>query len=185
MAVSTAPLELAPRDLPALDLAALNAMSAPAFIATLGPTFENAPWIAEGAAAGRPFATVDALHQAMLGQVGEAPMARQLAFLRGHPELAGREARAGTMTTESTDEQRGAGLDALNRDELDEIQRLNRAYSERHGFPFIIAVRHHSREQIFEALRRRTERPSDEERQAALEQIGLITRGRLDALLGA
>ena len=112
-------------------------------------------------------------------------MARQLAFLRGHPELAGREARAGTMTTESTDEQRGAGLDALNRDELDEIQRLNRAYSERHGFPFIIAVRHHSREQIFEALRRRTERPSDEERQAALEQIGLITRGRLDALLGA
>ncbi len=169
---------------PTLDLATLNAMSADAFVAVVGPTFENSPWIAEAAAPARPFATVDTLHGTLLAQVREAPASRQLDFLRGHPELAGREAQAGTMTSESTDEQRGAGLDALSRDELAEIQQLNRAYSERHGFPFIIAVRHHTREQIFEALRARTERPTELERQTALDQIGLITRGRIAALLG-
>ena len=169
---------------PALDLATLNAMSAEAFVAAIGPTFENSPWIAEAAASARPFASVDALHRTMLAQIREAPAPRQLGFLRGHPELAGREAQAGTMTTESTEEQHGAGLHALSREQLSEIQRLNRAYSERHGFPFIIAVRHHTRDEIFEALRLRIDRPTELERQAALEQIGLITRGRIAALLG-
>lgn len=167
-----------------VDLDALNAMSREAFLATIGPTFENAPWIAEAAVDVRPFASADALHQAMLAAVTSAPVERQLAFLRGHPELAGREARAGTMTLESTDEQNSAGLDALSRDELMQIRALNQAYRDRHGFPFIIAVRHHTKEQIFEALSRRAGRSSEDERQTALGQIGLITRGRLAALLG-
>ena len=166
------------------DLDTVNAMSREAFISTIGPTFENAPWIAEAAAAARPFDSADALHGAMLAEILRAPVERQLAFLRGHPELAGREARAGMMTAESTDEQSSAGLDALSRDELDEIERLNRVYSQRHGFPFIIAVRHHSKQQIFDALRTRTGRSSEDERLAALEQIALITRGRLATLLG-
>ena len=167
-----------------VDLDALNAMSPEAFLATIGPTFENAPWIAEAAVNARPFESADALHGTMLAAILRAPVERQLAFLRGHPELAGREAQAGTMTSESTEEQSSAGLDALSRDELDEIERLNRAYSRRHGFPFIIAVRHHSKQQIFDALRIRAERSSEDERVAALEQIALITRGRLAALLG-
>jgi len=167
-----------------LDLAALNAMDRDAFSAAVGPTFENASWIAQAAWSRRPFASVDALHAAMLDVVRQAPEERRLAFLRGHPELAGREAQAGTMTAESTGEQSSAGLDALSREELDEMQRLNRAYRERHGFPFIIAVRRHTRQQIFEALRARAAGSTDVERRAALEQIGLITRGRIDALVG-
>lgn len=169
---------------PSVDLDALNAMSREAFLATIGPTFENAPWIAEAAVAVRPYASADDLHRAMLAAVTSAPVERQLAFLRGHPELAGREAQAGTMTDESTDEQNSAGLDALSRDELAQIQALNHAYRDRHGFPFIIAVRHHSKQQIFEALRSRAERSSEDERLTALGQIALITRGRLAALLG-
>ena len=78
----------------------------------------------------------------MLDVVRAAPDERQLAFLCGHPELAGREAQAGTMTTESVGEQK-APASALTSAELIEMQRLNRAYRERHGFPFIIAVRSH------------------------------------------
>jgi len=167
-----------------LDLAALNAMDRDAFVAAVGPTFENASWIAQAAWSRRPFASVDALHAAMLDVVRQAPEERRLAFLRGHPELAGREAQAGTMTAESTGEQSSAGLAPPSREELDEMQRLNRVYRERHGFPFIIAVRRHSRQQIFEALRARTAGSTDVERRAALEQIGLITRGRIDALVG-
>ena len=132
-----------------LDLAALNAMYRDAFVAAIGPTFENAPWVAASAWNRRPFASVGALHAAMLDVVCAAPDQRQLAFLCGHPELAGREARAGTMTSESVGEQKSAGLNALTAAELGEMQRLNRAYRERHGFPFIIAVRANTKQQIF------------------------------------
>lgn len=166
-----------------LDLAALNAMDRDAFVAALGPTFENSPWVAEAAWQQRPFASIDALHAAMLDTVRRAPDERRLDFLRGHPELAGREAQAGTMTRESVGEQNSAGLQSLSRDELQEMQRLNRAYRERHGFPFIIAVRRNTKQQIFDALRTRTGQGTDTESRAALEQIGFITRGRIDALL--
>ena len=78
-----------------LDLAALNAMDRDAFVAAVGPTFENSPWVAQAAWARRPFADTDALHAAMLDVVREAPLERRIAFLRGHPELAGREAALG------------------------------------------------------------------------------------------
>jgi 2-oxo-4-hydroxy-4-carboxy-5-ureidoimidazoline decarboxylase len=168
---------------PPLDLATLNAMERDAFVAALGPTFENAPWVAASAWPGRPFASVAALHNAMLNVVRQAPDDKKLAFLCGHPELAGREAQAGTMTTESVGEQKSAGLNALTSAELQEMQRLNRAYRERHGFPFIIAVRANTKQQIFEAMRARLAQDTEVERNAALEQIGLITRGRIDALV--
>jgi 2-oxo-4-hydroxy-4-carboxy-5-ureidoimidazoline decarboxylase len=168
---------------PPLDLATLNAMDRDAFVAALGPTFENAPWVAASAWPGRPFASVAALHNAMLNVVRQAPDDKKLAFLCGHPELAGREAQAGTMTTESVGEQKSAGLNALTSAELQEMQRLNRAYRERHGFPFIIAVRANTKQQIFEAMRARLAQDTEVERNAALEQIGLITRGRIDALV--
>ncbi|MDQ7956814.1 MAG: 2-oxo-4-hydroxy-4-carboxy-5-ureidoimidazoline decarboxylase [Pseudomonadota bacterium] len=167
----------------ALDLDALNAMAREDFVRVLGPTFENAPWVAAAAWSARPFASVEQLHACMLDVVRHAPLERQTEFLCGHPELAGREAQAGTMTSESTQEQGSAGLDALRADELREMQQLNRRYRERHGFPFIIAVRHHTRPQIFEAMRMRTEADTDAERGAAIEQIGRITRARIGALL--
>jgi 2-oxo-4-hydroxy-4-carboxy-5-ureidoimidazoline decarboxylase len=168
---------------PPLDLATLNAMERDAFVAALGPTFENAPWVAASAWPGRPFASVAALHNAMLNVVRQAPDDKKLAFLCGHPELAGREAQAGSMTTESVGEQKSAGLNALTSAELQEMQRLNRAYRERHGFPFIIAVRANTKQQIFEAMRARVAQDTEAERNAALQQIGLITRGRIDALV--
>ena len=168
---------------PPFDLAALNAMDRDAFVAVLGPAFENAPWVAAGAWPERPFANVAALHDAMLDVVRRAPEEQKLAFLCGHPELAGREAQAGQMTAESTGEQGSAGLHALTGAERDEMQRLNRAYRERHGFPFIIAVRANSKQQIFEAMRARVSQATEIEHSVALEQIGLITRGRIDALV--
>jgi 2-oxo-4-hydroxy-4-carboxy-5-ureidoimidazoline decarboxylase len=168
---------------PPLTLAALNAMDRDAFVGAVGPAFENAPWVAASAWTARPFASVAALHAAMLNVVRQAPDQQQLAFLCGHPELAGREAQAGTMTTESVGEQKSAGLNALTSAELGEMQRLNRVYLERHGFPFIIAVRANTKQQIFDAMRARVAHDTGIERNAALEQIGLITRGRIDALV--
>ena len=167
-----------------LAFAQVATMDGAAFGRAFGDLFEHSPWVAEAAWNARPFADPAALHAAMMGAVRAAPRAQQIAFLNLHPELAGREAQAGTMTGHSTFEQHGAGLNALSRDELLELQRLNAAYRTRHGFPFIVKVLGHTKAGIFEALRTRTERDTPTEIEAALEQVARITRRRLDALLG-
>jgi 2-oxo-4-hydroxy-4-carboxy-5-ureidoimidazoline decarboxylase len=167
------------------DLSAVNAMDRGAFVDAFGSTFEHSPWVAEGAWTARPFATVDALHAAMINVVNRAPRETQIAFLRAHPELAGKEAQAGTMTRESVGEQASAGLDALSRAEVLELRALNARYRERHGFPFIVAVRRHGKAQIFEQLRLRIERDSDVELQEAMNQISVITRLRISSKVAA
>lgn len=163
----------------ALNLDTVNAMDRDSFVAAFGSSFEHSPWVAERAWARRPFASLDELHAAMLGVVEGAPRAAQVDFLRAHPELAGQEAQAGTMTDHSVAEQASAGLDALSRDEFTELRTLNARYREQHGFPFIVAVRRHSKAQILELLRRRVAADTDAELIEALRQIGAITRGRL------
>src|SRR5262245_27198425 len=95
-------------------LDALNRMQAGDFAAAIGDTFERASWVAEGAAARRPFSTVSALHTTMMGVVRGASRERQVEFLRGHPDLAGKAARAGAMTDDSKREQASVGLDSLS-----------------------------------------------------------------------
>jgi 2-oxo-4-hydroxy-4-carboxy-5-ureidoimidazoline decarboxylase len=163
------------------SLAKINAMPAADFVAALGDVFEHAPWVAERAAAGRPYASAAALHAGLMQAVHGADRARQLAFLRGHPELGGKLARAGTMTEASRSEQGGLGLDRLDEEEFARFERLNAAYRERFGFPFIICVRRHTRASILAEFERRLRNDADTEVVAALDEIGCITRLRLDA----
>ena len=162
--------------------AQIAAMDHDAFVAAFGDLFEHSPWVAEAAWPRRPFASENALHDAMMASVRAAPLVQQIAFLNGHPELAGKEAQACTMTGHSTFEQQGAGLNALSHDELLELRRLNAVYLQRHGFPFIIAVLGHTKAQIFEALRTRAGHETPREIHEALHQIAQITRRRLQAL---
>jgi 2-oxo-4-hydroxy-4-carboxy-5-ureidoimidazoline decarboxylase len=164
-----------------MTLDEINAAPVADFVAALGAVFEDSPWVAERAAAARPFATVAALHEAMLAAVSAAPEETQLAFLRGHPELGGAAARSGQLGDHSTAEQRALGLERLAEDRAAEIQRLNAAYRDRFGFPFIICVGRRTRLSILERLHRRLGSEAEQERQAALAEIGLITRLRLVA----
>jgi 2-oxo-4-hydroxy-4-carboxy-5-ureidoimidazoline decarboxylase len=163
------------------SLAEINALSAADFAAALGDVFEHAPWVAERAAEGRPYPSVAALHEALMRAVHSAPAATQLAFVRGHPELGGKLARAGAMTEASRSEQGGIGLDRLNEEEFARFARLNAAYHERFGFPFIICVRRHTRASILAEFKRRLGNDPAGELAAALTEIGDITRLRLDA----
>ena len=167
------------------DLRALNAMDRAAFTAALGDTFEHSPWVAEAAWAQRPFATVQALHDAMMAAVYACGRGRQIEFLRGHPELSASAVRAGGLTADSMDEQKSAGLGALSAGEEALLARRNKAYAQRHGFPFIACVRHYTRAGIFAELASRTAREPGQELAEALRQIGFITRMRLERRVGA
>lgn len=160
----------------------LNREPPDGFVATLKDIFEHSPWVAMQAAAGRPFADLESLHSAMVVAMLQAPQAAQLALLNAHPDLAGKEAEAGSLTAHSTSEQDSVGLTRLTPDEKARIVDLNAAYRKRHGFPFIICVRLRSKRQILAEFERRLNRETVAEFMTGLIEVGKIARLRLDAL---
>lgn len=145
----------------------------------VGPTFEHSPWIAERAAAQRPFASVDALHAALCRVVAEASPEEQLELIRAHPDLVGRA----VLTAESCGEQAAAGLGNLSPTEAAQFEKYNRAYRERFGFPFVICARQNRKEAILAAFPRRLQNDAATERAAALDEIFRIAHFRLLDLL--
>ena len=163
----------------------MNALDPDAFARHFGPVFEHSPWVAARACARRPFHSVDELHKAMMQAVAQASRDEQLGLIRAHPELAGSEAKEGTLTADSSSEQGRLGFTRLTREELDRMSRINQRYRERHGFPCIVALRlHATRESVVAEMERRTDNDRESEIANALAQIGHITRGRLDKMLG-
>jgi 2-oxo-4-hydroxy-4-carboxy-5-ureidoimidazoline decarboxylase len=162
-----------------MHLDALNAASEADFTAALGEIFEHSPWIAARVACARPFATVATLHEAMLAVLHAAAEDEKLALIRAHPELGGKVARAGAMAAASVQEQGALGLDRLSDAEFTRFEAMNAAYAARFGFPFIIAVRRHTRDSILAQFARRLGHDRETEIAAALTEIGHITRLRI------
>jgi 2-oxo-4-hydroxy-4-carboxy-5-ureidoimidazoline decarboxylase len=160
-----------------VSLGDLNRMDPAAFEAAVDDVFELAPWVAAAAQAKRPFATVTDLHAAMIDAVRAAPRDTQLAFLRNHPDLAGKAA----VTDDSRREQASVGLDALPPDEFARFHRLNDAYKAKFGFPFMICVRRHTRDSILAQFERRLACDEASEFAQALQEVFYITRLRLAA----
>jgi 2-oxo-4-hydroxy-4-carboxy-5-ureidoimidazoline decarboxylase len=161
----------------------LNALDRDGFVRMLGGIFEHSPWVADAVWPARPFADIADLHARMVAVVAEAGTERQLELARAHPELAGAAMRQKLLTTHSTDEQAGAGLTALAEEEAQRFDALNQQYRERFGFPFIVAVREHTKGSIFAAFEMRLGNTAEEELRTALGEIAKITRFRLDALI--
>jgi allantoate deiminase/N-carbamoyl-L-amino-acid hydrolase len=162
-----------------IEIAELNVASPARFAALLDGIFERSPWVAEIAAAARPFHSREDLHTALCAVVNSATPVEQLALIRAHPELAGRAAIRAELTAESAHEQHGAGLDACTAQEYARLQELNAAYNTRFGFPFILAVRGHDRASIIAAFSQRLGNDARTERAEALAQIGRIAAFRL------
>ena len=55
-----------------VSLASLNTADKKSFIAALGEVYEQAPWVAEAVHGQRPFASLNALHEAMTAAVRAA-----------------------------------------------------------------------------------------------------------------
>jgi len=170
---------------PPLSLDALNALDRGGFVARLGGIFEHSPWVAERAWAARPFRTIGELHSAMVRAMRAGSEAEKTALLGAHPELAGREAMTGRLTADSKGEQKSAGLDRLDAVDMHRLAEGNAAYRAKFGFPFIVAARARTKDEILAELARRVGRGAAEERATALAEVEAIARIRLERLLGA
>lgn len=158
-------------------------MSREAFVDAFGGIFEHSPWIADQAFDLELGPTHDCsagIHNALSRVFRSASYEQRLAVLNAHPDLAGKLAAAGALTAESTAEQAGAGLDLLTDDERATFQNLNTQYVEKHGFPFIIAVRDHDKASILRAFQHRIAHDSATEFEEACKQVERIAELRLE-----
>jgi N-carbamoyl-L-amino-acid hydrolase len=168
-----------------LTLAQLNAAPTADFVDLLAGVYEHSPWVAEGAAALRPFASLAALKRALVEAVRAAGQERQLALLRAHPELAGKAMVTQALTAESTDEQSRAGLTQCTPQEFERLHELNAAYNAKFGWPFILAVRGPrgtglTRQQIIGTFARRLAQHPDVEFAECLRNAHRIAELRLN-----
>lgn len=161
-------------------------MDRAAFVNRFGSIFEHSPFIAERAfelELGPAHDSAGGLHSALARMFRSASHEERLDVLRAHPDLAGKLARAGRLTPESTDEQASAGLDLLTDEERATFTRLNEAYVARFGFPFIIAVRDHDKAGILAAFEARLANDAEAEFRTACAQVERIAALRLQEIL--
>jgi 2-oxo-4-hydroxy-4-carboxy-5-ureidoimidazoline decarboxylase len=153
------------------------------FVNRFGAIYEHSAWVAEEAASvTTEIGDLEKLADLMADCVDNASTSRQLELIRAHPDLAGKAQVAGELTEESTSEQTSAGLDQCSVEEYDRFQMLNTAYHEKFGFPFVMAVKNSSRDEILDAFSDRLENDPATEFETALAEIHKIARLRLRSM---
>ena len=162
-------------------IAQLNKMSKKEFTEALGEVWEETPKIASQTWESKPFDRVEALYQAMVAIVEEMSDAEQVALIKAHPDLGSKT----KMAESSVQEQAGVGLDRLSKSEYQRFQSLNQAYKDKFDFPFIIAVKNHTKESILKAFETRLKNTQEQEKQQALTEISKIAQLRLRSSIKA
>jgi OHCU decarboxylase len=168
------------RQHPPADLKPSN-MSRALFVELFGDVFEHSPWIANRVhEAGLSPAqdTAEGLQAVMVQALAGATREQKLALIRAHPDLAGRLSLP-ELTADSQAEQSSAGLADLDEDERARFLELNERYRARFGFPFILAVKGRSKEEILAAFEERLEHDPEQEFETALSEIERIALLRL------
>lgn len=163
-----------------------SAMAREAFVAKFGGVFEHSPWIAEAAWAlelGPAQDTAMGLHSALSRVFRRASEDERLKVLKAHPDLAGRLAAAKKLTAESASEQASAGLDALTDAERARFTELNTDYTQRFGFPFILAIKGRTKAEILQIFEARISNSREREFETACSQVEEIARLRLAEML--
>jgi OHCU decarboxylase len=166
-----------------VSLDELNGSARDVFVHIVGPVFEHSPWIAKTTFAKKPFADFASLHRALCETVKTSGEEQQLALIRAHPDLVGRLALAGKLTSESTSEQASAGLDRLSPEEIAQFQKNNADYQNKFGFPFVICARLNKQEAILCGFETRLKNSREQEISTALEEIFKIAELRLRDLI--
>lgn len=162
-----------------LTIEQINQLEQADFVNALGFLFEGTPGIAAQAWNTRPFTDAGHLYRVLCNTMQQLPRTEQVALIQAHPDLAGKAAVAGELTPESTREQASARLDQLSPEEFAEFTRLNQAYRQEFGFPFVICVRNHTKASILASFRERLQHTRDQEISTALDEIANIAGLRL------
>lgn len=162
-----------------------SGMSEADFTARFGGIYEHSAWVARNAwqqGLTAEHDTAAGLATLLAAQVDHADDTTRLELIRLHPDLGGRAATAGQLTADSAQEQAGAGLDACTPAQFERLQQLNTAYTDKFGFPFVVAVKGLQRDDILAAMAERLDNDAATEQRRAINEIHKIARLRLGAV---
>jgi OHCU decarboxylase len=162
-----------------MPIAAVADLDRAAFVNRFGAVYEEAPWVAHEAWTAGPFASVEALHAAMVAVVLRAGRERRIDLISAHPDLAG----SGALSAASSREQQAAGIGTLSAAGRAELLELNAAYRARFGYPFVICAREQTAATILVAARLRVRADPATEEATALAEVAKIARLRLAELV--
>ena len=159
----------------------INKLSRSEFVEIFANIFEKTKWIAEKLYNQKPFDDFKDLCSKMLGIFETAGKETQLKILGAHPDLADK-VTVNLLTSNSRSEQSNAGLDQCSEEEFNEFKNLNKAYKQKYGFPFIIAVKGKNKIEILGDFKKRIVNSVDEEFNEAIMQVGKIANLRLNEI---
>lgn len=154
----------------------LNEISLSEFVEKLKDVFEHSPWVVERAGKLRPFHSREDLYERMVSVVKTASEEEKLNLIQAHPHLGARK----TMSSFSQSEQKNVGLNQLSEAEYELLLNMNKEYVQQFGFPFILAVRGKTKDEIFQAMQNRLKNSKEQEFNQALSEIYQIVRFRIE-----
>ena len=154
------------------------------FVRCYGGIYEHSPWVAEQVFDQQPVEGNIDLAPVFANCVDRADEHIRLTLIRAHPDLAGKAAVAGDLTEDSSVEQQRAGINQCTPQEFEMFQSLNDRYKEKFGFPFVMAVRNSTREEILAAFSARLANEKQTEFETAISEIHQIAAMRLAAMPG-
>ncbi len=169
----------------ALTLQDINSGPIEHVLLQLQGLYEHSDWIVSETLKRRPFLSVADFQWQLTQTLSQSPPAAQLQLIKAHPELTGKAAiHKVHLTQDSQNEQSMAGLAFCSEEEYQELHQLNLAYSQKFGFPFVLAVRGPralglSRKEIILTLKRRLRHNKTYEHQEAIRNIHRIAELRL------
>ena len=158
----------------------INKLTQTEFVKVFANIFENATWIAEELYKLKPFLDFDELSLKMINIFEKTSKEKKLKILNEHPNL-GDKTKISLLTPDSLKEQTSAGLDQCTEEEFNEFKKLNDTYK-KFGFPFILAVKGKSKNEILNNFRKRISSDPEIEFDEAIKQVKLIASLRLKEL---
>lgn len=158
---------------------AVNKMDSEEFIKCFGNVVEHCSLCAAAIWRERPFRDAENLASSFGDFIDRLPISGKEGILRLHPDLAGRLAQAGHLTSESTREQASAGLNTMTEEERQRMNNLNKRYKQKFGFPFVICARENKKDAILRGLEERLENAPQTEAITGANEVKKICRLRL------
>ena len=148
----------------------------------LGSVYEHSSWVPERLISFdiKIIKNSDELFIKMKSIVECASNKEKLKLLCAHPELGNKLQKLNNLTDFSKLEQKSAGLDQCSDDEFETLTRLNKEYSVKFNFPFIIAVKGLTKANIIDEMKKRVENSYIQEFNTALKEVHKIAKIRLD-----
>ena len=154
------------------------------FIKYYGSLYENSSHIALAIYEAYSWETLSPLEilSLMKDYVNTMDRESKMKLILEHPELGIKKGQQKNLTAHSKKEQNRAGLDNLSNSEYTLLRGLNKEYTNKFKFPFIIAVSGLNKEEVFKNIQVRLKNSVEIEFNTAVEEIHKIAEIRVKNL---